>query len=510
MKIVKYVFLLLVLAAIALTVFIATQNGTYTVTEEKVINVPRPVLYNYVNEYKNWENLGMLSGADSIATYAFSKRSAGPGAFMKWDKNNEGGRITTLAVAENDSIGQQTTVNGLESKLSWKFKDTLKSTKVVVTLTGNLTFSEKAEALLKGGINHAYEKNLSGGLDNLNAFLVTELRTFEVKVGSVVNKVNAFYLGTSAEGKTDKVAAESSAKFSQLYEFAKQNNIEVKGAPFIIYTKLNKTTRTAKYTYAIQLKEAIYTAAGSEYESGELIGFKALKTSLKGDYSHLPKAWKKAEEHISKNVLPENATGEYVEVFSKNLPNTRRPSQWITDIYIPIGRPVNDSLNGPVLPPINNATTQPLPVPVRPASAKPVQSGTTKPATGTGIKPASTTPATNKPASSASTKPAATSALKPTTTSGTGAAATRTATTPTRTATGTTASRATTTTGATGTRQQPASSGSKATTPRRTTTSATGTTTPAATTPKRNAATTRTATTTRNNTDDGLNPPKAN
>lgn len=503
MKIVKYVFLLLVLAAIALTVFIATQNGTYTVTEEKVINVPRPVLYNYVSEYKNWKNLGMLSGADSTATYAFSQRSAGPGAFMKWDKNNNAGKITTVAVAENDSISQQATVNNLESKLSWTFKDTLKSTKVVVTLTGNLTFSEKAEALLKGGINNAYEKNLSGGLDNLNAYLVTELRTFDTKVVGVVSKVNAYYLGTSAEGKTDKIATESSAKFSQLYDFAKRNNIDVKGAPFIIYTKLNKTAKTAKYTYAIQLKEAIYTAAGSEYESGELIGFKALKTTLKGDYSHLPKAWKKAGEDIVKNTLPENTTGEYVEVFSKNPINTRRPSQWVTDIYIPIGHAaVTDSINGPVLPPINNTTTQPIPAPARPATAKPATGSTVKPSATQGTNKPNTGAATsNKPVTNATAKPATSSSVKPGTTAPGSAATTRTATTPTRTTGTTQANR--TATGSAATRQ-PASGGSTTTTPRRVTTSGT----PAATTPKPRAAT-PTRTTVRNNTEDGLNPPKA-
>jgi effector-binding domain-containing protein len=501
MKIVKYVFLLLVLAAIALTVFIATQNGTYTVTEEKIINVPRPVLYNYVSEYKNWKNLGMLSGADSTATYAFSQRSAGPGAFMKWDKNNDGGKITTIAVAENDSIGQQATVNGLESKLSWTFKDTLSSTKVMVTLTGNLTFSEKAEALLKGGINNAYEKNLAGGLDNLNAYLVTELKTFDAKVAGVVNKVNAFYLGTSAEGKTDKAAIESSAKFSQLYDFAKQNNIAVKGAPFIIYNKVNKTAKTAKYTYAIQLKEAIYTAAGSEYESGELIGFKALKTSLRGDYSHLPKAWKKAEEHIGKNALPENTTGQYVEVFSKNPLNTRRPSQWVTDIYIPIGHTaVNDSLNGPVLPPINNATTQPIPATVRPATIKPAQNSTVKPAATPATGKPNTASSTNtKPATSATTKPAAASSVKAGTATA-NTATTRTATTPTRTAGNITVNRPAATSGTT---RQPATGNSTTATPRRTTTA------PAtSSTPKPRAATTRT--TVRNNTEDGLNPPKAN
>lgn len=465
MKILKYVFLLLVLAAIALTVFIATQNGAYTVTEEKVINVSRPVLYNYVNEYKNWENLGILSGADSTATYSYSNRSGGAGAFMTWNKHNETNRITTLAVAENDSISQETVINGLESKLSWTFKDTLKSTKVIIKLTGNLTFSEKAQTIFKGGIDRAYEKNLSIGLNNLNAFLVTELRTFNVKVTGLVTKMSAFYLGTTEEGKTDKIASLSSAKFTKLYEFAKQNNLEVKGAPFIIYNKINKANKTARYTYAIQLKEAIYTAAGSEYESGELSAFKALKTTLKGDYSHLPKAWKKAEEKIAKDALPENTTGSYVEVFSKNPANTRRPSQWITDIYVPVGHlAATDSLTGPVLPPINNTTALPVPAPAKPGTTKPAvtKPTATKAQQGTAVKPG-TTPAVKKPAAS-------------------GPSSTTTNPTTTKPAAPTTAKPAT---GSTNSTAKPA----------------------AATTAKRTA---NTRTTVRNNTEDGLNPPKAN
>ena len=50
MKIIKYVFLLLLLGAIAVTVFIATQEGKYDIKEERLIKVPQTVLFNYIDE----------------------------------------------------------------------------------------------------------------------------------------------------------------------------------------------------------------------------------------------------------------------------------------------------------------------------------------------------------------------------------------------------------------------------------------------------------------------------
>lgn len=496
MKILKYVFLLLVLGAIALTVFIATQNGTYTLEEQKVINVPKPVLYNYLNEYKNWQNLGLLRGADSTATYTFSDRSSGAGAYMTWNKDDNTGKITTTGVAENDSISQSVVLNDLESKISWNFKDTLNSTKVSIKLTGKLTFTEKAQAFFKGGINNAYEKNLSDGLNNLNAFLVTELRKFDIKVNGEVTKINAFFLGTSAEGSIAEADASAVATFKKLYVFAKQNKIEVKGPPFIIYNAIDKAAKTAKYTYAIQLKEAIYTAAGSEYISGELTGFRALKTTLKGDYSHLPNAWKKADAYIAEKHLHENKTGDYVAVFTKNPMHTNRPSQWITDIYIPTGRStVNDSVNTPVLPPINNATVAEPIVPVRTTTTAKPATTSAKPAANT-VQPGRNTtpkPSTLKPAGTAPQPAGSRTAPATSTRNSAGTAANRASTTPTRTAPNT-ASGATTRTPSATTTGSP-----RATT---TATQAQGKTV----TPKPKRTSTRT--TVRNNTDDGLNPPR--
>lgn len=437
MKIVKYVFLLLVLAAIAITVFIATQNGSYSIKEEKVINVPRPVLYNYINEYKNWENLGLLRDADSTANYNYSNATSGNGAFMQWQKSSTAGKITTVALADNDSISQKAIINDLESQISWKFKDTLNSTKVSVTLTGNLTFSEKANALMHGGIDNSFEKTLSKGLDNLNAFLVTELRKYNIEIEGLVTKTGIYYLGHTTTGSIKDINTIATENFAKLQAFVAQNKITTAGYPFILYKNLDKAAQTATYTFAIPIKDEIFTAAGSEYEGGKITPHTALKTTLTGDYSHLQKAWKKAGDYINQKVLQENTTGTYIQVFATGSKQSRRPSQWQTDIYIPIGasaaEPADAMATDALLPPINNTTaakpaagTQPKPTAT---TAKP---GTTvKPATtGQTVKPSTTSPATQKPASVTTPKPAGT-ATKP--------AATTTGNKPATTGSGTTA-----------------------------------------------------------------------
>lgn len=436
MKIVKYVFLLLVLAAIAITVFIATQNGSYSITEQKVINVPRPVLYKYITEYKNWENLGLLKDADSTANYNYSNATSGNGAFMQWQKSSTTGKVTTIALVENDSISQQAVINDLESQISWKFKDTLNSTKVTVKLTGNLTFSEKANALMHGGIDNSFETTVSKGLDNLNAFLVTELRKYNIEVEGLVTKTGAFYLGHTSTGSIKGINETAASNFAKLQAFVAQNKITTAGYPFILYKNLDKTAQTATYTFAIPIKDEIFTAAGSEYEGGKITPHTALKTTLTGDYSHLQKAWKKAIDYINQKVLQENKTGSYIQVFATGSKQTRRPSQWQTDIYIPIGASANESADTMAtdapLPPINNTTAAKPATGIQPkpagTSAKPANTGqTAKPASGTA-------PAAQKPAGATTTpKPSGTTTAK----TGTSAkpAASTTATKPASTAT---------------------------------------------------------------------------
>ena len=56
MKILKYLFLFALLSFVALTVFVATQKGNFSVERSKVINSPRATVYNYLNDFRNYED----------------------------------------------------------------------------------------------------------------------------------------------------------------------------------------------------------------------------------------------------------------------------------------------------------------------------------------------------------------------------------------------------------------------------------------------------------------------
>jgi len=492
MKIVKYIFLLLILASIAATVFIATQEGKYNIKKDKVIGISRQILYNYVNDYKNWENLGLLANADTTAAFTYSANPVGKGAFMSWVKGNSNGKIQTVTTAANDSIGQKATIDDLNSDMSWSFKDTLSSTKVSVRLKGSLTFREKAFALLNGGIDNKIEASLERGLDNLNVFLVAEIKAYKVTVTGLVSKNSTFYLGQSATSPLADANQKAGASFSKLTAFAKENNIVINGRPFILFKNGIANKDNVTYWYCIPIRDEIFTSPGSDYEGGKILAFNAVKTTLKGDYSHMPKVWEAAKRHIDQKALQENTTGQYIEVYTKGVNQTRRPSGWLTDVYTPIGAPTIT---------IDSTAAISAPIPLRPATgsaAKTANTGSVKPAvttttpkapkTSTGTKPATTKPSgtsakpattTTKPSTgTGSNKPAGTSAAKPSTTVGTATKPANTATT--KPASGTTAKPAAATT----------------TKPAGTTTTKSNTTKPRTTTPAKTG-------------NDDLNPPRA-
>jgi hypothetical protein len=56
MKILKYLSLLFLLFLLAFIVFVATQPATYQITKQKEISTPTPFVFEYVNDFLNWND----------------------------------------------------------------------------------------------------------------------------------------------------------------------------------------------------------------------------------------------------------------------------------------------------------------------------------------------------------------------------------------------------------------------------------------------------------------------
>jgi effector-binding domain-containing protein len=336
MRIIKYIFLLLLLSLVALSIFIATQKGGFNVERSKIINSPRPTVYNFVNDYKNWEDFGSWTVEDPEIKISYPQKTIGKGASYSWDGKEGDGQMRTLFVKENDSISQKMNYNGTLATVSWSFKDTTGGTKVSWRSSGKMSFFFKIYAALNGGVDKVIGTIYEQSLANLDKVLDYEINTFSIKVNGIVKKPQIFYLRKTFTSEIAKINKNFKIGIPLIEAFCEENNVEISGKPFIIYHTYDLEKELAKISICIPIKNEILISAGSDILSGKLEAFEGVKTTVIGDMSHKKKGYEKTIQYLNKNQLAANPIFSHIEIYSNAKANIKRPSKWTTEIYIPV------------------------------------------------------------------------------------------------------------------------------------------------------------------------------
>lgn len=336
MRIVKYIFLLLLLFIIGITVYVATQKGDFVIEQSTVIKVPREIVFNYVNDYRNWEEWGSWKEDDSSMEFIYPDNTVGQGGSYSWKSGKGDGEMKTTFVKQNDSIAQKVTSSSNNYASNITFKDTVGGTKVTWHSTGSVDFMSKVYATFNGGINKMMNTMYERSLNNLNKVITKEINTFSVEVNGIVQKPATFYIKQTATAKLKDMQSKLNPMLQKMITFFKNNAMAMNGKPFIIYESVDAQAGTITFSVGGPLREEIFLAPGSDISVGRLEAFSALKTTLTGDYSHRDEAIKKAKDHISKNNIQQNTALRYVDVYIKNASDVKSPSKWVTEILIPV------------------------------------------------------------------------------------------------------------------------------------------------------------------------------
>jgi ribosome-associated toxin RatA of RatAB toxin-antitoxin module len=334
MKILKYLFLLLLLSVVALSIFIATQKGDYEVERSKIVKAPLSSVFNVINDFKHWDSFASWIIEDSEINLTFSQNTAGKNANFSWYGKQETGDVTTIAVSENDSIVQKTNFNDNESMTYWKFKDTVGGTKVTWKTKGKMNFSFKIYTALNGGIDRVLGSMQEKSLANLGKALTTEINTFSVKVSGVVTRPTTFYIGQTFTSEFAKINKNFKIIIPKLEAFCKESNSHVVGKPFIIYHNYNEQSRIARITVALPIQNEIFISSGSDLNAGKLEAFEAVKATLYGDNSHSKDAYNKALQFLTDNNLNRDPKISHIEIYTVNKKEIKNPSKWITELYL--------------------------------------------------------------------------------------------------------------------------------------------------------------------------------
>jgi hypothetical protein len=343
MKILKYLFLLLLLLSVGGSVFIATQKSNFTTVKSIVIKTPKTSVYNYLNDNKNFKDWFVFDKNNSSVNIEYSKNPSGAGSFYSWSGSEGEGKTTKFLTKENDSIVQKTELDGAISESVLKLKDTIGGTKVTCISKGEMSFYNKLNSFLTGGVNKAIGRKLELSLNNLDKSLVYELNTFSVNSNGVVYKKGCYYLKHTINTKLSRLNYNVKILIPYLIDFSNKNNISISGKPFILYNSIDESKEISNISVCLPIKRRIFTSSGSDIVCNELEEYTAFKTTLNGDHSHRKTAWKKAKDFINKNNETLEKSIPLLEVYNRSYIDGLSPSKWQTTIYIAI-----KSKNNPV------------------------------------------------------------------------------------------------------------------------------------------------------------------
>lgn len=340
MRILKYILLLLLLFSIAFIVFVATQQSDYKVIRSKEIKASKDIVYNFVS--------------DSTSLVDWNP----------WNKDNS--VFKNIKLIQGDTILQNIIVSGEKNESFMRFQKTKKGALVTWELKGKLDFELKLLSVLQGGVDNVLGDKLEDGLNNIDTYLVKELTTYNIKISGLVTKHMTNYIQQIDTCHISDFQKVSKSMLQNMMSFVEKNDIEILGLPFITYESISSNDKEIIFAMCVPVEEEILTTPGSEISGGHFDEFLAVKATLTGDYSHRKEAWNKARNYVQKNKLVEDSSnGKFIEVYKISLPKERKPSKWITELYVPvkkkvyIPKPKKEVTEEVITTPTENRTTNP-------------------------------------------------------------------------------------------------------------------------------------------------------
>ena len=176
MRALKYILLFLLILIIGGSIYIATLKADYNIKSTRLIKVPIEVVFEEINDFKNWNNWGPWLEMDSTIVASFPKITSGVGASYSWTGKEGNGSMKTISLTPNKEIIQQIDFgSGSTPEVFWELNTVENETEITWGMRGKNSFSEKLYWLYKGGIEKNMIPMYDRGLELLDQHLSKEM-----------------------------------------------------------------------------------------------------------------------------------------------------------------------------------------------------------------------------------------------------------------------------------------------------------------------------------------------
>ena len=338
MKFLKYLLFLILIVIIGFAIYVAVQPNSFEVSRERTINAPASVLYDNVIDFKNWEVWSPWLEKDPQTVITLGDKTKGIGGSYTWVDSHGDGSMNTLATNPNTSIVQELQFGDFHpSKIDWIFEPTPDNkTKVIWKMNSDkVPFMFKGSAVISGGFDKMIGPDFERGLEKLDSIVLAGMSKYSINVDGVTEHGGGFYLYNTASCKISELQSKMGEMMTKVFGFTQQNNITMAGSPFTIYHKWDEENGTVMFSSCIPTTAKVITT-DSNILTGKLKPFKAVKTTLIGDYKNLKETWESAFNYIVTNQLEAPETGITLENYPTDPTKVQNPADWKTEIFIEV------------------------------------------------------------------------------------------------------------------------------------------------------------------------------
>jgi len=339
MKTFKRIFVFLLVLIVGFSVYIATRPGYFNFERSKLIDAPRSVLFDKVNDFKNWPQFSPWLEQEPEAMLSYADITSGQGASYSWKGDLLGeGSMQTYKVKKDTRIEQGIDfIKPFEasSKVNWSFEPQGSDTKVTWQMEGEQDFVSKLFSFFMGSIEDMTGPDFERGLHKLDSIVQKDMSVYSIKVNGVIEHGGGYYLYRSTSCRFSEFQSVMQQLMPELAAYALSNDIRMSGKPFVIYHKWDEANDAVIFSACIPTSTKMISSEPNIL-TGQLEPFKAVKTTLTGDYKNLEEAWETTMSFMNERNLELLEDGTMLETYVIDPASSPNPAKWITELFAEI------------------------------------------------------------------------------------------------------------------------------------------------------------------------------
>lgn len=339
MKTIKNILIIILVLIIGFAIYVGTRPSEFNFERSLTIKAPAEVLYDKVNNFKNWPEFSPWLEQDPNAALSYGNTTQGVGSSYSWagDILGEGSMETTKTI-KNQSIAQK--INFIKpfeasSNINWTFDAQGAETKVTWQMNGDQDFVSKLFTVFMGSIEENTGPDFERGLFKLDSIVQRDMRVYSIKVNGMAEHSGGYYLYKTTSCKFADFQDKMASMMPEIGAYAISNNISFAGRPFVLYQKWDEANDAIIFSTCIPTTTRIISKE-PDILTGQLEPFKAIRTTLIGDYSNLKETWETTMSYIESNNHKMDDSGPMIEIYIKDHSYSSNPAKWVTDVFVPI------------------------------------------------------------------------------------------------------------------------------------------------------------------------------